>query len=227
MGEDAAQRSRSAAAQPASAANVPEALGAKIRAERAKAGMSVRELARRVEVSHSLISQIERGNVTPSVGTLWSIATVLGLSVADLFSDVQGNAERDDGRGGSGAKSGPGPVQPHETRSIIRLAEGVQWERLTTGPDEEVDFVYVVYPVGSSSCDGDALIRHGGREFGYVISGRLGVQIGFDEYEVGPDDSISFESTTPHRLYAIGDEPVNAIWMVINRRNDARAGSFS
>jgi mannose-6-phosphate isomerase-like protein (cupin superfamily) len=90
-----------------------------------------------------------------------------------------------------------------------------------------VDFVYVIYPVGSSSCDEDALVHHGGKEFGYVISGRLGVRIGFDEYEVGPDDSISFDSTTPHRLYAIGDEPVRAIWMVINRRNDPRSGSFS
>jgi transcriptional regulator with XRE-family HTH domain len=226
MEEAAAQQSRSDAAQSGSAATMPEALGVKIRAERAKTGMSVRALARRVEVSHSLISQIERGNVTPSVRTLWSIATVLGLSVADLFSVVQGNAERDDGRGGSGANEPLGPVQRHETRSVIRLAEGVRWERLTAGPDEEVDFVYVVYPVGSSSCDDDALVRHGGREFGYVISGRLSVQIGFDEYEVGPDDSISFDSTTPHRLYAIGDEPVCAIWMVINRREDARAAAF-
>jgi transcriptional regulator with XRE-family HTH domain len=187
--------------------------------------MSVRELARRVEVSHSLISQIERGNVTPSVATIWSIATVLGLSVADLFSEVPTDAARSDGRGPDAKK--PGPIQPHETRKVVTLAEGVRWERLTSASDDEVDFVHVVYPVGSSSCGEDALIRHGGREFGYVISGRLGVRIGFDDYEVGPDDSISFDSTIPHRLYTIGDEPVRAIWMVLNRRNDPRAGSFS
>jgi len=226
VNEDAPQPPRS---QPSvrsdAAASVSQGLGSRIRVERGKAGMSVRELARRVEVSHSLISQIERGNVTPSVATLWSIATVLGLSVAELFSDVSGDAARGDGRRSDGRKAGP--IQPHETRTSITLAEGVRWERLTASSDDEVDFVYVVYPVGSSSCDENALIRHGGREFGYVISGRLGVRIGFDDYEVGPDDSISFDSTIPHRLYTIGDEPVRAIWMVLNRRNDPRAGSFS
>jgi transcriptional regulator with XRE-family HTH domain len=215
---------RAPSVAPAEVPSVSEALGAKIRLERVREGMSVRELARRVEVSHSLISQIERGHVMPSVGTLWSIATVLGLSVADLFDEVERETGFGDGRTGHEAS---GPVQTHQTRSAITLAGGVRWERLTATSDDEVDFVYVVYPVGSSSCNEEALIRHGGREFGYVLSGRLGVRVGFDEYEVGPDDSISFDSMTPHRLYAIGDEPARAIWMVINRRNDPRAGSFS
>jgi transcriptional regulator with XRE-family HTH domain len=206
--------------------SVSQALGAKIRTERGRTGMSVRELARRVDVSHSLISQIERGHVMPSVGTLWSIATVLGLSVAELFGEVERETGHGDGRAAPKPEAA-GPVQPHQTRRSLTLAGGVRWERLTATPDGEVDFVYVVYPVGSSSCKEDALIRHGGREFGYVLSGRLGVQVGFDEYEVGPDDSISFDSMTPHRLYAIGDEPARAIWMVINRRNDPRADSFS
>ena len=38
-----------------------------------------------------------------------------------------------------------------------------------------------------------------------MISGRLGVQIGFDRYELGPGDSISFDSSSPHRLWTIGD----------------------
>ena len=51
--------------------------------------MTVREIARRVGVSASLISQIERDKVNPSVSTLWSLVTVLGLTMGDLFSDVQ------------------------------------------------------------------------------------------------------------------------------------------
>ena len=43
-------------------------------------------------------------------------------------------------------------------------------------------------------------MRHGGREYGHVLSGRLEVQIGFETYSVGPGDSIHFDSTTPHRL---------------------------
>jgi transcriptional regulator with XRE-family HTH domain len=197
---------------------VSEALGARIREERRLANLTVRELAARVGLSPSLISQIELARATPSVSTLWAIASELGLSVADLFTSVEGGA--------AGASRRPTPVQPHATRSRITLATGVHWERLTTQADKEVDFFYVEYPVGAASTEADALMTHGGREFGYVLSGTMGVQIGFEEYFVGPNDSISFDSTTPHRLWAVGNKPARAIWIAINRAGDARTTSF-
>ena len=48
--------------------------------------MSLRELARRIGVSASLISQIERDKVNPSVSTLYSLVRELGLGMGDLFS---------------------------------------------------------------------------------------------------------------------------------------------
>ena len=106
---------------------------------------------------------------------------------------------------------------------MINLASGVRWERLTPHRDGEVEFLYVVYPVGAASCPEDALMTHGGKEYGYVVSGTLGVRVGFEEYELGPGGSIAFDSSSPHRLWAIGDEPVDAIWVVIGRAADPRA----
>ena len=61
-------------------------------------------------------------------------------------------------------------------------------------------------------------MRHMGREYGLVLSGRLRVIIGFDEeHELGPGDSIAFESSRPHRLENAGSEPVEAIWFVVGR----------
>ena len=54
------------------------------------------------------------------------------------------------------------------------------------------------------------------------MSGQLGIRIGFDEHALGPGDSISFDSSSPHRLWAIGDEPVTAIWFVVGRQSDSR-----
>jgi transcriptional regulator with XRE-family HTH domain len=196
------------------AVTVPGTLGARIRHERQAAGLTVRKLAARIEVSPSLISQIERGRATPSVATLWAIATELGLPVGDLFSDTEAAL---------GTPASSTPVQLRQTRTAIMLAGGVRWERLTPTPDHEVDFVYVVYPVGSESCPPDALSQHGGKEYGYVISGKLGVRIGFDEYALRAGDSISFESHRPHRLWAIGKEPAVAVWTVLNRKGDDRA----
>jgi mannose-6-phosphate isomerase-like protein (cupin superfamily) len=60
-------------------------------------------------------------------------------------------------------------------------------------------------------------MRHAGREYGYVISGTLNVQIGFVERQLGSGDSIAFDSTQPHRLWNTGNEPVHGIWFVMGR----------
>src|ERR1051325_4882987 len=70
----------------ASRAKVSSGIGPRLRQARERKNMSVRGLARYVGVSPSLVSQIERGRVMPSVGTLYSIANELGLVVDDLFT---------------------------------------------------------------------------------------------------------------------------------------------
>jgi quercetin dioxygenase-like cupin family protein/DNA-binding XRE family transcriptional regulator len=209
------------AARP-SAANC-DGLGARLRAERERRGMALREMARRAGVSPSLISQIERGLVAPSVGTLYSMTAVLGLVMDELFRDAK-QAGVPPGRPGGGFPR-PGHVQRSGNRKRIRLAGGVEWERLTAGPDDEVEFLYVTYAAGAESCPEHSLFRHGGKEYAYILEGRLGVQIGFERYELGPGDSVSFSSQLPHRLWAIGDEPAIAIWAVVNRSEDSRNGS--
>jgi quercetin dioxygenase-like cupin family protein len=118
------------------------------------------------------------------------------------------------------------PVQRAADRRTIRLASGVVWERLTTESLPNVDFLYVTYEVGGASSPEHAFQRHGGQEWGYVLSGRLGVTVGFDEHVLEPGDAIALDSTVPHRLYNLGDEPVHAIWFVLGRR-PVDAGAFA
>jgi len=190
----------------------PELLGQRLRNEREARQIGLRSLAKRVGVSASLISQVERGKVMPSVGTLYAIVRELSLSMDELFMDDQGQS--------NGA---PGPVQSGATRKTMYLASGVRWDRLTTSPDPELDFQYAVYDVGAESCPPDALMTHGGKEYGYVMRGRIGLTIGSSSYELGVGDSVSFVSTTPHRLWNAGDEPAEAIWVVVGRERDNRA----
>jgi mannose-6-phosphate isomerase-like protein (cupin superfamily) len=68
-------------------------------------------------------------------------------------------------------------------------------------------------------------MTHGGKEYGYVSSGTLGVRVGFEEYELGPGGSIAFDSSSPHRLWTVGGEPVHAVWVVIGRKADPRGDS--
>ena len=72
----------------------PSKIGAKLREEREKRNISLRELARRVGVSPSLVSQIELDRVNPSVSTLWSIVTELGMTMSEVFGETPDASEQ-------------------------------------------------------------------------------------------------------------------------------------
>ena len=203
-------------------------MGDHLRAARRRRHLTLRDLAGRLGLSPSLISQVETGRARPSVSTLYAIANELDVSLDELlFNDV--------GRGGRSAEAaltvvaaepplavpqaqaGGYPVQRADDRKVIRLASGVVWERLTTDSVPGIDFLYVTYEVGGASSPEQEFQRHGGQEWGYILSGKLGVKIAFDEYVLGPGDAVAFDSGRPHRLFNAGDEPVHAIWFVLGR----------
>jgi transcriptional regulator with XRE-family HTH domain len=204
-------------------ADFQDGVGQRLRSERERHGVSLRELARRLEISPSALSQIETGRSRPSVGTLYAIVSELDMSLDELFGS-QRTAASAARAAVSAEEAGATLVQRHDTRKGIELESGVRWERLTPTAEQDADFLYVVYEVGGASSRGGTHMRHMGREYGLVLSGRLRVTIGFDEeHELGPGDSIAFESSRPHRLENAGSEPVEAIWFVVGRsHSDAR-----
>ena len=192
-----------------------DGIGDRLREERVRAGISQRELARRLGLSPSLISQLESGQSKPSVGTLYSIVTELGVSLDHVIRGSDHNADGD----GAGTASGgqDSPVGHPGARAAIDLDSGVRWEELAPDDGENIDFLHVTYEVGGASTADESSIRHNGREYGYVMSGTLGLRIGFQEHELHPGDSIAFDSTIPHRLFNKGDVPVKAVWFVVGR----------
>jgi transcriptional regulator with XRE-family HTH domain len=193
-------------------------IGDRLRDERVKSGLSQRELARRLGLSPSLISQLESGVSKPSVGTLYAIVTELDVSLDHII-----RGEDHDGRVSSEPEREPSGRLVHpQDRDYIDLDSGVRWEQLTRNTENGVDFLHAIYEVGGTSTPEESLMRHHGHEYGYIVSGRLGIQLGFERYELSAGDSIDFDSTRPHRLYNLGDEPVHAIWLVVGRQADAR-----
>jgi transcriptional regulator with XRE-family HTH domain len=197
-------------------------LGPRLRLAREQRQVSVRELARRIGCSASLISQIERGVSVPSVGVLYSLATELDTSLDHLLfgAEPRRPLAAAPGPDASGTvASGPvasGIVQQAAGRNIIDLASGVRWERLTPGADAMTDFLEVIYSPGGHSTDERRPLRHDGHEYGLVISGTLQANVGFESYELGPGDSIAFDSSTPHEYLNKTGEPVHAIWVVVH-----------
>jgi len=192
-------------------------LGPRLRLVRTSRQLSVRELARRVGCSASLISQIERGVSVPSVGVLYSLATELGSSLDYLlFGSGAGPDGAAEAPGARAAVPPPAIVQRGWGRRIIDLASGVRWERLTPQSEATTDFLEVIYSPGGHSTDERRPLRHDGREYGLVISGTLTANVGFESYELGPGDSIAFDSSTPHEYLNKTGEVVRAIWVVVH-----------
>jgi len=218
-------------------------LGHRLRAAREQKDIGLRELARRLGVSASLISQIETGKTEPSINTLFAIVSELELSVNEIVFEPREASRASSGKPESRAVDGPAardrpsvseapeppdsPVQRGTSRTSISLESGVTWERLTAQADHNVDFLLLRYPPGSESTPPHSLMRHNGTEYGYILRGRLQVSIGFDTYEIGPGDSIAFDCTQPHRFSTVGDEAVEAVWFVVGRRNTLTVGDSS
>ncbi|MGH3393861.1 MAG: helix-turn-helix domain-containing protein, partial [Streptosporangiaceae bacterium] len=208
-------------------ASVDVSVGGLIRRERQKQGLSLRALARQVGVSASMLSQVETERTRPSVSTIYAIATELGLSIDALLSgneaEVAATAAAN-GRARRAASAAPALselacqlVRPAERRKL-ELESGVTWELLSDLLPHLVDFMYVTYEPGGSSSSSGKMMRHTGTEFAFLLRGRLKIQVGFDEYMLGPGDAMAFDSSEPHLLVNEGSEPAEGIWFVLGRR---------
>jgi mannose-6-phosphate isomerase-like protein (cupin superfamily)/DNA-binding XRE family transcriptional regulator len=197
-------------------------LGPRLRRVREDRGLSVRELARRISCSPSLISQIERGLSAPSVGMLYALASELRTSLDFLFGvTVPGDAMMATAHGDGHVRQeegtpGHGVVQRVGSRRTIDLASGVRWERLTPGADDRVDFLEVIYEPSGHSTDTRRPLRHDGQEYGLIVAGTLQATVGFETFQLGPGDSIAFDSSVPHQYWNATDQDVHAIWVVVH-----------
>lgn len=180
--------------------------------------MTARELARRVDCSPSLISQVERGRAVPSVSTLWALVTALRISMDRLFDPAQdGPADTGDNAAAGAESPADGPVLRRYARPRITLERGVVWERLTAAAEKDMEFLEVCYPVGQRVPEAEHAIQHTGQEYAVIVEGALSTQIGFEQYVLEEGDSLTFDSAIPHRFWNAGTVPARAIWVILNR----------
>lgn len=199
-GGTVAERLKPSAAERAQAA--VESIGARLRELRVSRGLGVRELARQVGVTPSMLSQAERGMVNPSVGTLFRLAEALGTTTDSFFREEE-------------AAPPAGPVVRYEERASIDLAGGINWQRLTPTDEHDFEFMETVYPPGAVSAP--EMMRHPGRDYGVLLEGQLEVTVGFTRYLLRAGDSIAFDASLPHRLANPGPALARTIWVVLER----------
>ena len=180
-------------------------VGQNVRREREKAGLSIRELARRLGVSASFLSQFELGQSQAAVNTLFAIATELNVSLDELLGHTVVPEKQ--------ATPPKGRARP-PLNEYLDFQTGVRWRRLAELGEDHVDFLLTEYEPGADSAPGDTPQRHKGNDYGYVLEGTLTVIINGRRRRVKAGRAIAMRGDVPHRLLNETDELVRAIWFV-------------
>ncbi len=180
-------------------------IGKRLRELRSARGLSLRQLAKLIDASPSLLSQIENGKVTPSVDTLYLLGGALGTPVGSFFGEPAVGDEP--------SEAGGAAVVRRDRRQRISLQHGVTWENLLPREESGLRFMEIRYAPGAHS--GEHLLRHRGRDLFLVLDGELTIHVGFGEHRLSAGDSISFGDFQPHRLSNERDEEARAIVCVI------------
>jgi quercetin dioxygenase-like cupin family protein len=109
-------------------------------------------------------------------------------------------------------------TRPGERTRLV-MDSGVIWEQLARNTGQDLDFMEIIYPPGSSSTNDDRMLRHEGYEFGYLLEGELEVTFGFDVFVLKPGQSLGLDSSMPHLFKNLGSVSARGIWCVHHRRH--------
>lgn len=164
-------------------------LGERIRRLREQQGLSLRALAEQSGLSANAISRMERGESSPNVSSLRSLANALGVMISDLFEE---------------------DVHPlcvyvkHNLRHRTPV-EGAVVESLGIGlPEQRLE--PLIYLIDAGSTTATTPIQHAGQEFAFCIDGVVDFRVGQHIYRMEQGDSLLFEANQPHAVYNASPE---------------------
>lgn len=178
---------------------MPETLdiGKRIRKRRDELGLTLRQLAKKTDLTASFLSQVENGQANTSIGSLRRIAEAMGVSMLHFLDE--------------GPKHNP--VVRAENRSRLTLAGSkVSYELLV--PDLSRKMEVFQGRVGPGKGNFARKLREPTEECILVLSGTLIVGLEADEYTLGPGDSIYFEGSSLVKLES-GEEDEETTWLSV------------
>lgn len=163
----------------------PAALvGQRVRRLRERGNLSLRALSSRCGLSINTISQIERGDNSPTVSSLHRLAEALGVSISDLFRDEHEHAV----------------VFVPAADRLMTERGGLRLESLGVGlPYQQLQPFLLT--IASGAGIGDDPVAHQGEEFVHCLAGEIEYHIGPESYLLRAGDSLLFASTQPHKFH--------------------------
>jgi transcriptional regulator with XRE-family HTH domain len=176
-------------------------IGARIRQFRTQKGLTLQALGRITGLSPSMLSLVERGKTSPSIGTLIVVCSALEVHMSDLVADEDRTA-RD-------------PVCRVGEQPVFQTSAGVLRRVLR---DDRVRGVEVAINEYAADTGNDRTpVHHAGFEYGVVLEGELTVEVDGFRHVLHPGDLISYESSRDHRIWNYGSTRARALWINLER----------
>ncbi|WP_164473838.1 helix-turn-helix domain-containing protein [Gordonia insulae] len=179
----------------------PAPLGAALRVARRARALTLQQVASAVGISASALSQIENGKTQPTMKRLYDLVEFLDVPLDEVFG------------GGVDVEVGSVLVSRTGDHTEIALEDGVVWKQINPPDESHTEVLVVDYPPGARTSDSTEFIRHRGRETGYVLSGTLVIELGEVIHTISRGDSITFDSSVPHRVSNPHEVAAQAVWV--------------
>ena len=179
------------------------AIGHQVRQFRQDLDMTVAEVAKLAGLSSGMLSKIENGMTSPSLATLRALSRALNVPVTSFFRKFE------EQRDATYVKAGEGlPIERRGTRAghLYHLLGHSVGHRTSVEP-------YLITLTEKSEVF--PLFQHAGTEFIYVLEGRVIYRHGSQTYDMGPGDSLFFDSDVPHGPEELVALPVRMLSLIV------------
>ncbi len=184
-----------------STAHTLTAIGLRIRELRQVRGMTLQALADASDLSPSMLSLVERGRASPSIGSLVVIASALGVTMSDLIVYEPVSEER--------------LVVRASDQHTVETAQHVVRRLLREDRARGVSVAINEYAPHTGNAEKP--VSHEGFEYGFILEGSLTVEVDGVAYQLGTGDLITYNSRRPHRFRNNGTTKVRTLWFNLKR----------
>lgn len=197
-----------------------DSLGAKIRTERLKKPLTLKQLAEKTKLSISFLSEIERGLSQPSMASLRRISQALGISLL-RFREDDGNGDQWTERQSFDIDQYHRPTRNITGATVVRAGNRKKiaypgrsgfYELLTPDLNRKLEVLYIRMEPEFDS--GPPIVDPPGEKCLVILSGKMAFKVSGETHTLDAGDSISYPADAPVSWRTLAAEPVEAILII-------------
>ncbi|MEL7608697.1 MAG: helix-turn-helix transcriptional regulator [Bacillota bacterium] len=173
-------------------------VGKKLKEDRKKKGLTLKDLSERTGISISLLSNIERNVSSPTLANMNKIVSVLGTQIQDYLSEENKRLHI--------------LANPSDFHEVLRLKSGTVYDLALCG-DKPYKCVRITIPSGNHIPEYSVGLPEG--NFVFIHKGVLKLEVNGQTYVVQPSDVLFVPGGVPHTFYNESNEECVSFWFAV------------